>query len=189
MSALKRYASRVNARASTGPRTAAGKARSRRNAFRHGLSLSVLADPALASEVDALAQKILGEDNVNVELRQLAHRIAEAQIDLIRVRQVRDDMLERALRRHNDPSLQFPLSPQQIAVGLARRWGSDKPLPLGFMRKIWKEIDRDMFGPTLPDSIPLLKTLDRYERRVLSRRKFAVREFDAKTRKIMDQRV
>lgn len=187
MSTRKRHANRRNARASTGPRTAAGKARSRGNAFRHGLSLSVLADPALACEVDALAQKILGEGNVSVELRELAHRIAEAQIDLIRVRQARNNTLERALRRHNEPSLRFPLSPQKAAVELARRWGSDEPLPLSFTRKIWKEVDRDMFGPTLPDSIPLLKTLDHYEHRVLSRRKFAVRGFDAESRKIREQ--
>jgi hypothetical protein len=183
MSACKRDANRLNARVSTGPRTAAGKARSRRNAFRHGLSLSVLADPALAAEVGALAQKILGENNVNVELRELAHRIAETQIDLIRVRQARNNVLERTLRRYNDPSRpELPISPQEVAVALAQRWGLEKPLPLGFTRQIWKEVDRDMFGPTLPDCITLLKTLDRYERRVLSRRKFAMREFDAKTR-------
>jgi hypothetical protein len=41
--------------------------------------------------------------------------------------------------------------------------------------------DRGMFGPTLADCIGSLKSLDRYERRVLSRRKCAMRDFDAKT--------
>jgi len=36
---------RANARASTGPKTAQGRARSARNTFRHALSLSVYSDP------------------------------------------------------------------------------------------------------------------------------------------------
>jgi hypothetical protein len=48
-------ANRANARRSTGPRTAAGKARASRNAVRHGLSVSVLADPALSDRRSARA--------------------------------------------------------------------------------------------------------------------------------------
>jgi len=50
--------SRVNARASTGPKTRDGKARVARNARRHGLSLPVLHDPALSRAVGDLARKI-----------------------------------------------------------------------------------------------------------------------------------
>jgi hypothetical protein len=38
-------ANRANAEKSTGPRTAAGKLKSSRNAFRHGLSRLLLSDP------------------------------------------------------------------------------------------------------------------------------------------------
>ena len=41
-----------------GPRTPAGKARVARNPWRHGLNLSVLADPANAAEVEALTRQI-----------------------------------------------------------------------------------------------------------------------------------
>ena len=54
----KRAANRVNARLSTGPRTAAGKARVRQNAHRHGLNVAVADDPLLTEEVTRLARAI-----------------------------------------------------------------------------------------------------------------------------------
>jgi hypothetical protein len=74
-------ANRANARASTGPKTVRGRSRAARNALRHALSLSVYSDPALSEEVETLAQKIVATD-ANAEKQELAHRIAEAQIDL-----------------------------------------------------------------------------------------------------------
>src|SRR5438477_7899427 len=96
-SARKLAANRANARASTGPKTRAGRARSARNAHRHGLNLPVLADPALASEVDALARAIAGRD-AGAERHELARRIATAQIDLVRVRRARQVVLRDKLR-------------------------------------------------------------------------------------------
>jgi hypothetical protein len=58
ISARKLAANRANARRSTGPRTPEGKRRSRANALKHGLSVSVLADPRLAAEVEVLARRI-----------------------------------------------------------------------------------------------------------------------------------
>ena len=57
-SARKIRANRANARASSGPKSAAGKARSAQNAFRHGFNVPIWLDPALASDVEALAQWI-----------------------------------------------------------------------------------------------------------------------------------
>jgi hypothetical protein len=76
---------RANARSSTGPKTAQGRARAARNARRHGLSLPLYSDPTLSKEVEALACEIAGAD-ANAKIRQLACCIAEAQIDLRRVR-------------------------------------------------------------------------------------------------------
>ena len=81
-------ANRTNARASTGPKTAPGRFHAARNALRHALSLPVYSDPVLAEEVKALAREIIGTDS-NPEMQELARRIAEAQIDLRRVRHVR----------------------------------------------------------------------------------------------------
>jgi hypothetical protein len=62
ISARKIKANRENARASTGPRTANGRARSAKNALRHALSLPVCSDPALSKAVEALALEIAGAD-------------------------------------------------------------------------------------------------------------------------------
>ncbi len=88
MTARWRYANRVNARASTGPKTAAGKAKVACNALRHGLSLPVLSNPALAPEVEDLArtiaQSVTGQA-LDGHRHDLACRIAEAVVDLRRV--------------------------------------------------------------------------------------------------------
>ena len=88
-------ANRANAARSTGPRTRAGKAAVARNALRHGLSLPVLADPALTAEVAALATRIAGE-GASAARHVAAVRIAEAQVDVRRVRRVRDQSWPRA---------------------------------------------------------------------------------------------
>jgi hypothetical protein len=54
----KRAANRRNARSSTGPRTAAGKARVAQNALRHGLNVAVADDPLLTEEVERIAHAI-----------------------------------------------------------------------------------------------------------------------------------
>ena len=60
--ASKIHANRANARASTGPKTADGRARSARNALRHALSLPVCSNPALSEEVETLAREIAGPE-------------------------------------------------------------------------------------------------------------------------------
>ncbi len=78
-------ANRANAKKSTGPRTAAGCAKSSRNAYRHGLSVPAQLDP---QAVDALAKVIAGEAAGEVELRA-ARALAEAQLELKRIRATR----------------------------------------------------------------------------------------------------
>src|SRR6202035_1869278 len=82
-----RQANRANAARSTGPRSRAGRAKAARNARRYGLSLPIIADAALAPEVAALARAIVGE-GAGEARRAAAARIAEAQIDLTRIRHV-----------------------------------------------------------------------------------------------------
>jgi hypothetical protein len=80
-----RRANRANAKASTGPRTAVGKSRSAQNALRHGLSIPILYDAALAPSIEVLARRIAG-GSADPPRLDLARRAAEAQVELQRVR-------------------------------------------------------------------------------------------------------
>src|SRR5262252_5923350 len=82
---------------STGAKTATGRASAARNARRHGLS--VLSAPVLSAEIEAMAHRIVGDCPASPRgdlldtLRGLARRIAQAQIDLMRVRRARHDLV------------------------------------------------------------------------------------------------
>jgi hypothetical protein len=76
---------------------------------RHGLSIPVHSDPALSEEVERLALEIAGTAAF-AELKDLARAVAEAEVDLRRVRYVRHQLLCNALADAsllgNDPALQ-----------------------------------------------------------------------------------
>jgi hypothetical protein len=84
-------ANRRNARRSTGPRTAAGKARAAQNARRHGLNVPASRDPAYVAEIAALARLIAGEGAGGAAAQRYlrACAIAAAQIDVVRIRDAR----------------------------------------------------------------------------------------------------
>jgi hypothetical protein len=174
---------RENARASTGPKTTQGRARAARNAVRHALSLPVYSDPVLFGEVEALAREIAGT-NANAEIQELAHCIAEAQIDLRRVRCARHQFLTRTLA---EPYYESRANTRAKLALVGRLLGKNPPdVSLDALATFVTSTPEgpQKFALILAQETKQLLAIDRYERRALSRRKFAIRAFDAATREI-----
>jgi hypothetical protein len=95
----RRAANQANAVKSTGPRSDAGKARSARNALRHGLSVPVIRSVE-NREVDDLAQRLSGGDPDNLDAARTA---AEVQLELCRIRGAKDLILMKAIGDYSGP--------------------------------------------------------------------------------------
>jgi hypothetical protein len=83
-------ANRANAKRSTGPKTAAGKQKSSRNAYRHGLSRPEVPDPSTISRVNAIAEMLVTEPATE-DRRMSAKEFAIAQVELARIQTIRTE--------------------------------------------------------------------------------------------------
>jgi hypothetical protein len=85
-------ANRANAKRSTGPKTAAGRLRSSRNAVRHGLSCPLQLDFAMSEKADAIARLLAGV-GANDEQLTSTMEVAHAHVELLRIRRVRAELM------------------------------------------------------------------------------------------------
>jgi hypothetical protein len=183
ISSRQREANRRNATRSTGPRTSAGKAASRLNARWHGLATPLGWEPGISREIEHLAVEIAG---ARCELIDLARRVAEAELELRRVRRARLLLAKFPPQPAYSPKMvESPNSKLfKRAPGLIVRRKKNNSLEdlrrLVYSRGGDPDAPHHIWVPTrrhLPDLDPS-DFFERYEERARSRRKFAIRDFD-----------
>jgi hypothetical protein len=162
-------ANRRNARKSTGPRSGAGRKRASRNAYRHGLTLSITSTAASAKQLDILVRKIAGDSEDAIVLER-ARAIAQAELELARVRRAKLALIERA-------SAFGELDPPQLTVTQMirilntydRGGGLIIPKPIDAMATMPSQ-EPDRSAEAIRRVLPQLRKLERYERRAAARR-------------------
>jgi hypothetical protein len=156
----------------------------------------VLRDRIATLEIEDLTRKICGsrpgadtdkdgtkgiDAGAQCELARIARRIAEAQVDLLRVRRARHDLISRAFSNpHFRPGKGLHAWIRLLAnAGALLKQGLALPQDMRDAIEV-KPQGAEKLALILSDASAELARMDRYERRALSRRKFAIREFDAR---------
>ena len=189
--------SRENGKKSRGPQSALGRRKSSKNARRHGLAIPITQDPIFNPGIGTLSQKIAGDISDPSHL-DLCQALAEAQSDIMRIRQARVDILADGNLRKFRPNRDRVSVLKMIfrrKLNTIAKMAVDPALPLHLQQALkfdlgldavyeFEETYEKMMNHVIPIEeglgfiIGKLKALERYERRALSRRNKALRELD-----------
>ena len=183
-----RAANRANSGKSTGPRTKAGKSAARLNARLHGLATAMQSEPGADAEIERMAFAIVDEAG-RLDLIEFARRIAEAELDLRRIRRARvtlaklPSVLSTSFRMV--ASTNSKLFVTALRLENRRKESSIDDLVGRLQSHGWRSDAPELVeAPLRPGAKRNVKldVLERYERRATSRRKSAIRRFDALSR-------
>jgi hypothetical protein len=139
-----------------GPKTVTGKARSARNARRHGLSIPIRDDRELADEAAALARRICGS-SPSPKLTWLANEIADAHFEIVRARRARVKLVEQW-----DSANKLSVARDEIPPSISLT-----------------EFDIQLLKHAIESGAHRLNKIGRYEKRAFSRQNRAIEMFDA----------
>ena len=157
----RQQANQNNAMRSTGPRTARRKLRAKHNAQRHGLARKQAALP----EVQSMAKAICGKGASRLRYEE-ALNVAESQFMLQAVRDARLATIKRMMITTPTPKEQVADSGEPVLEGDGQA-GSEE------------QSSQENIVAAVVRALPELARYDRYERRALSRRRRAIRNFVA----------
>ena len=163
-------ANRANARKSTGPKTRAGRQRTRTNAYRHGLA-AVFNRKALA-ENEALARQMAGEIADPIML-QHARQAAHDEFILARIKLLRIAWVQRTYVLGTAESLSNSVYGGEVMAWI-RSGGSTPLTPLP--SETMPPPGPDRLTEAIRRALPELAKLDRYEARASARRNRAFRK-------------
>jgi hypothetical protein len=173
-SARKLAANQANAKKSTGPKTKRGKIRASSNANKHGLNTPVRHDPRLRPEVERLS-RLIAAGRCDEECLFYAQEIADARIEYQRacmaIQQVTD-------QHFGDVQMSSDAGHGRDGASPVGRGKADPVDPTAVLvsRLVAAFTERPVKSLSI---VCQLSRLDRYACRALSRRKSAVRRFDA----------
>jgi hypothetical protein len=147
-------ANRINAKKAAGPKTKKGKARSSRNAFKHGLSLPLLHDATLLERTETISRALAG-DGLSGAKFKAACVAAESYLDVENVREVHRSMMNSAF----------------VCLSEIQQWQED-----GIGQS--PGADEDSHWRRFGGCLVQLERLSRYERRAASRWRKAVKAIE-----------
>jgi hypothetical protein len=226
-SEIKLASNRTNAKKNTGPKTARGKSRASRNAWRHGWAVAKRDDSAVSADVKRMATAICG-GSATTALYQHAVIIAECETLLLKLRAARVAAIQRnrIIEPMTEPTNQLSGVPTIKEFGAALEALGE---PSAAMRSLTRDLcevfaaaaksidanigpkkshqrggeqlsallvnsadaaaqrlnEDERASPSQDEvgafrrALPELVSFDRYERRAMSRRRRAIRMFDA----------
>jgi hypothetical protein len=143
-----------------------------RNAYRHGLTVSITSSEGFAKQLDKLAREIAG-DTEDPILLERARAIAQAELDLARVRRAKVALIERASAFGELDPPRLTLTQMISLLNAFDRGRLIAPKPIDASATMPSQ-EPDRSAEAVRRVLPDLRKLDRYERRAAARRARAV---------------
>jgi hypothetical protein len=168
-------ANRRNARQSTGPRSSAGRNRSRRNSYWHGLAASGTLNAERFKHIERLARKIAG-NSTDVMTVERARTLAQAEYELALIRQAKVALISRvmAFGAFETPDAVEPNQVKRLITGLKR---GEFVVPERAEIPGMPATEPERTAEAIRRALPELIKLERYERRAAARRDRAMQTF------------